>query len=70
MFFLTAFLEKAFIINNYTTIIIMYKKLIIITEGSKTLFCSPKFPLEHGRTSPKCKDSLDTRSQKGLQALK
>ena len=38
-------------------------------DGSKTLFCSSKFPWEREMISSKFVDNLSTRSQKGSPAL-
>ena len=42
---------------------------MILSEDSKTLFCSSKFPWARKRISSKFMDSLSTRPQKVLPAL-
>ena len=45
------------------------QQLMIIMEGSKTLFCSSKFPSAHEKISSKYIDSLGIHPQKGSSAL-
>jgi len=45
------------------------KLLIIIMEGSNTLFCSSKFPWARERISLKFIENVGTRPQTGLPAL-